>query len=298
MEGGAYTCVGLEKNDLYELCAKTFGKGFEKKIGANVGQISKDSTDHRINAEFAIFNREHIPDSILKSALYKGNVQRGGQYSKIPVIVLYAIKAIPRGAEIFSTCPSAPIEKMEQLQFTDDRLSYGLYSYKNFGHVSVRHSSIQEAGWGLFSETDFYPYEVISNYAGEIYPYHPLGDIRTSDDYNFNIGVIEGGIYLCRGLPLPELCSRLCKMFGPAFNEKKGMNSAQLCNDPRDNRINAEFFVCARDDVPEDIMRNVTCFHIVNGKEVFIQTPIISLYALKYIPAGTEIFASYGTKYW
>ena len=92
----------------------------------------------------------------------------------------------------------------------DNRFSYELYKWSNFGKVEVHQSTLKDAGDGVFAQCDFSPHDMISFFDGAIIPYDPLFGYTPKKSYDLNIGNIDGGIYICRGHKYDEVKAFTC----------------------------------------------------------------------------------------
>ena len=186
----------------------------------------------------------------------------------------------------------------------DVRFQYGLYQFDNIAQVEVKKSTIQGAGNGVFVTQDTREYSIISFYSGEVQPYDPLGCDDNECMYDVLLGELEGGIYKCVGFPYDSARIEVKKRQSLSKIKDEPCcllyNVGQLCNDPRDKRVNAEIAFTDRNNIPGKHLEKslYTKYNHKTKQHHYIDIPVVFVYCLKPLKKGEEVFISYGTGYW
>ncbi len=204
----------------------------------------------------------------------------------------------------------------------DQRMMYDLYCWDKIGKVTVQPSTIPNAGNGVFATHSFKVHDIIAFFDGTIMPYDPLYGNAPEQSYDLQLGEIDGGVYICRGhryidakayskhrldkkykSKITEGNKRAEKKYRLDVNDKydRCFNIAQLCNDSRDKRINAEIMCCDTNLIPDEwqgLSTNSARFE-KDGVVRFVYLPVTAaIYAVRDIACDDEVFTSYGTTYW
>lgn len=181
---------------------------------------------------------------------------------------------------------------------TDCRFSYGLYNFDNISQVDVRTSTIKGAGKGVFLKNDVSAYSILTFYSGEVLPYDPIGCDDNECMYDVLIGNLKGGVYKCTGFKYQK--ARNMSMKQDADGSGIMYNVGQLCNDPRDKRVNAEMAIAERSCIPEAFRKKSVYIKYSNTTRQYhyIDIPVVFIYSLRPMKNGEEVFICYGSKYW
>lgn len=152
------------------------------------------------------------------------------------------------------------------------------------GTIEVKTSTLPDAGNGLFALVDFKKGDPITEYTGYILSFE---EVKESVKLNPFLRSHMRDLFSMRWV-IDGACNELLGDRILDINkERKGKGVAAFANDPyneRKQRVNA-------------------VFDMVDSKEMDLSDPhwsdrIVFLRASKDIPKGSEIFVSYGPRYW